>query len=248
MKAMLRLELKKNVQDKGLLFWMIFLPIIFTVLFIAVFTSGVDGATKREITISIVPGYTVMFVFFIIISIVTSFLKDSDSGMIARLASTPLRTRSYLLGKWIPYMIIVLIQIIVLLSFGKIVYQIPFEQPILIASLSIMLSFSTTGIGLLIALIVKTENMGIALTQIIALGGAFIGGLWVPLDMMPNFLQSIAKFFPQYWGHLGFREAMNGTLMIEDFLMACLILFIFGSVAFIISLLYYPKFLQRAKG
>src|SRR5690625_2217311 len=151
--AMLLLELKRNLQDKGLLFWMILLPIIFTVLFIEVFTSGVnDTAAKQNITTSIVPGYTVMFVFFIIISMVSSFLKDRDLGMVARLASTPLTTKSYLIGKWIPFMIIVWIQIVILLTFGKIMYHVPLEQPLFIFILSVILSFTTTGIGLLIAL------------------------------------------------------------------------------------------------
>src|SRR5690625_7806775 len=90
---MLRLELKKHLQDRGLLFWMILLPIIFTVLFISVFTSGVDESTKQDVIVSIVPGYAVMFVFFIIISMVTSFIKDRDLGMVARLASTPLKVK-----------------------------------------------------------------------------------------------------------------------------------------------------------
>jgi|SRR5690625_756215 len=245
---MLRLELKKHLQDRGLLFWMILLPIIFTVLFISVFTSGVDESTKQDVIVSIVPGYAVMFVFFIIISMVTSFIKDRDLGMVARLASTPLKVKSYLLGKWMPFLIIVFIQVIVLLIFGKIVYHVPFGQPLYIVSLSFILSFMVTGLGLLVALIVKTENMGIAITQLIALGGAFIGGLWVPLEMMPKFLQTIAKFLPQYWGHLGFREAMSGTLTLDGFIKISVILLAFALGSFIVALLYYPKFLQKAKG
>lgn len=248
MLAMLLLELKKNLQDKGLLFWMILLPIIFTVLFISVFTSGVDEAMKETIITSIVPGYVVMFVFFIIISMVSSFQKDRDLGMVARLASTPLSIQSYLLGKWIPYMLIVWIQIIILFVFGKIVYHIPLEQPLYIFMLSIILAFTSTGIGLFIALIVQTENMGIAITQLIALGGAFLGGLWVPLDMLPSLFQGIAKILPQYWGHIGFQEAMNGTLIIKRFLQIATILFAFGFVAFILSIVRYPKFLKKAMG
>ncbi len=64
MGAVFILEMKKNLQDRGLLFWMVVLPIIFTVLFITVFTSGAEKIAKQEIITSIIPGYTVMFVFF----------------------------------------------------------------------------------------------------------------------------------------------------------------------------------------
>src|SRR5690625_5020182 len=129
MGAMFVLEMRKSLQDRGLLFWMIILPVIFTVLFIAIFTSGVNGTDKQQIITSIVPGYVVMFVFFIMISMVTSFLKDQDIGMTARIASSPLSPNIYLLGKWIPYMLIVWVQIFILFLFGKLVYQIPLEQP-----------------------------------------------------------------------------------------------------------------------
>src|SRR5690625_2892346 len=164
MTAMFKFEMKKNLQDRGLLFWMIILPIAFIVLAVSVFASGEDGTMKQQMILSIVPGYVVMFVFFIMISMVTSFLKDRDIGITARIASTPLSPKFYLLGKWIPYMLIVWIQIFILFLFGKVVYQIPLEQPIFLFILSIILSFTTSGLGLAMALFVKTENMGIALT------------------------------------------------------------------------------------
>lgn len=122
-----------------------------------------------------------MFVFFIIILMVERVLKDQNHGMTARIASTPLSPYLYLLGKWIPSMFIVLMQIFVLLLFGKLVYNIPLEQPFYLLLLAVFLTLTVTGIGLALALMVKTNNMGIALTQIIALGG-----LWMPLETLPN--------------------------------------------------------------
>jgi len=248
MGAMFILEMKKNLQDRGLLFWMLILPIIFTVLFIAVFTSGVDASARQQITTSIVPGYVVMFVFFIMITMVATFIRDRDLGMTARIASTPLSPYLYLIGKWLPYIFIVLIQIMILFLFGKLAYNIPLEQPILLLILSITLSYTCTGIGLALALLVKTNNMGIAVTQIIALGGALLSGLWIPIDMMPDFLQTIAHLLPQYWAHQAFQNAMNGTLVYSEFFREVLILFGFGLVGFIIALLRYPQFLKRARG
>src|SRR5690625_3595380 len=140
------MELRKNVQDRGLIFWTLILPIIFTVLFISVFTSGMDEPVQKEVITSIVPGYVVMFVFFIMISIVSTFIKDRDHGIVARLASTPLSPSLYLFGKWIPYMYVVLIQMFILFLFGKLVYNIPLGQPLLLVALSIALTFTVTGL------------------------------------------------------------------------------------------------------
>lgn len=247
MNAVIHMEMRKNLQDKGLLFWMLILPIIFTVLFISMFTTGMEATVQQEMTTSIVPGYIVMFVFFIMITMVSTFIKDRDQGMTARLATTPLSPFMYLLGKWIPYMYIVFIQIFVLFTFGKIVYNIPLGQPILLAVLAIFLTFTVTGFGLALALFSKTENMGIAVTQVIALGGAMLGGLWIPFDMMPSFLQTIGKFLPQYWAHQALQEAMAGTLFNSDFFLTTLILFSFGFGGFFLAFIQFPNFLKRAR-
>lgn len=96
MNAIFKVELKKHVQDKGMLFWMLILPILFTIVFIAMFTANTDDATSAQVILSIVPGYVVMFVFFIMISMVQVFIKDRDKGMTSRLASTPLSSYYYL--------------------------------------------------------------------------------------------------------------------------------------------------------
>lgn len=248
MGAIIRLEIKKNLQDRGLFFWVFILPIIFTVLFIAVLTSGAKVTESEQIIISIVPGYTVMFVFFIMITMTEKFIKDRDIGMVARIASTPLSPYLYLMGKWVPYMYIVLIQIVVLFLFGKLVYNIPLEQPVHLLISSVLLTFTVTGIGLALAILVKTNNMGIALTQVIALGGALLGGLWFPVEMMPDILKTVSYFLPQYWAHHAFQEAMAGTLKNADLFRTSFILIGFGLAGFIIALLRYPAFLKRAKG
>lgn len=247
MQAVMQFEIRKNAQDRGLLFWMLILPIVFTVLFISVFTSGMDKEVQQQVTTSIVPGYIVMFVFFIMITMVNSFIKDRDHGMTARIASTPLSPLYYLIGKWVPYVFIVCMQMIVLFIFGKIVYDIPLEQPIVIIVLTLFLALAVTGIGLALALFSQTDNMGIAVTQVIALGGAMLGGLWIPFDQLPQLLQSISRFTPQYWAHQAFQEAMDGTLTLTVFSQTIGVLAIVGVIGFIAALLQFPRFLRRAK-
>jgi ABC-2 type transport system permease protein len=248
MNAIIKVELKKHVQDKGLLFWMLILPILFTIIFIAIFTANTDATTRQEVILSIIPGYVVMFVFFIMISMVQIFIKDRDKGMTTRLASTPLTSYYYLLGKWLPFMCIVLIQIVVLFLFGRLVYDVPLGEPITLLVLSLFITFTVTAIGLAMSLTVNTENMGIAITQIIALGGAMLGGLWVPMEMMPEFMQTIGRFLPQYWAHQSFQDAMAGTTEVSELMQTLAILFAIGLVAFIIAMIRYPSFLKKSVG
>src|SRR5699024_4358852 len=83
---------------------------------------------------------------------------------------------------------------------------------------------TVTSIGVLLSLLIQSSNAGIAVTQIIALGGAVLGGLWMPIEMLPDVIQNIGKFTPQYWTHQAFQEAMAGTLAFSQFLKVCGIL------------------------
>ncbi len=89
--------------------------------------------------------------------------------------------------------------------------------------------------------------MGIAITQIIALVGALIGGSWIPFDMMPDFFQQIGIITPQYWAHDGFKHAMTGTLTPVSLLRSVSVLLGYGILGLIVSLISYPTFLHRAK-
>jgi ABC-2 type transport system permease protein len=244
--AISRIELKKNIQDKGLWFWTFILPVVFMIVFVSIF-SGSDEMSYKEVVTQIIPGYTIMFAFYIMISIVIAFVKDRDKGMVARIASTPLSTKDYFIGKWIPFMLIVLIQIAVLFSFGVLVYDLPLGDPAAIILLSIMLAFIVTSWGMALAVLVNTENMGIAVTQVIALGGAMLGGLWLPVELMPDFMQIISKALPQYWAIEGYKEVIlqHGTSI--DILFNLLVLFIAGLAGALVSFAAYPRFLRSSR-
>src|SRR5699024_6450534 len=151
MTAIFKMGIIKSSKNKELYFWTFILPIIFIVLFISIFTSGTMADNKEEVINKIVPGYTVMFVFFIMISMCYSFLEDGDKGMVARLASTPLSPYAYLMGKWGVYIAIVLIQISGLMLLGNIVYKVPLSHSIYLLTTAIILSLPFTYSVLLLA-------------------------------------------------------------------------------------------------
>ncbi|BCB03676.1 ABC transporter permease [Bacillus sp. KH172YL63] len=244
--AIAKTELKKNLQDKGLWFWTFILPIVFIIAFVSIY-SGDETTSHKDVVTQIIPGYTIMFTFYIMISMVIGFVKDRDRGMVARIASTPLPLADYFIGKWIPFLLIVLIQITVLFGFGVIVYDLPLGDPLSLMILSLSLAFIVTGWGMALSVLVKTENMGIAMTQIIALGGAMLGGLWIPVEYMPDLIQSISKLLPQYWAIEGYKEILlrNGTT--ADIGWNILILLGAGIGGALIAYAGYPRFLRFSK-
>ncbi len=205
-----------------------------------------ESAAHVDLVSQIVPGYTVMFVFFILITMVRRFFKEKESGMVARLRSTPMNPLTYLVGMWIPSLISVLIQCAVLLSFGHFAYHVKLGNPFTIIVLVVCLAICGTGIGLALSLLVRGENQGIGVTQILTLGGAALSGLWVPFDMLPKFAQTIGRFTPQYWADQGMVNAMVHSATLGGVWKSLVVLLAFGVAGLIVASLRFKAFLQSS--
>ncbi|MCD9021416.1 ABC transporter permease [Cohnella silvisoli] len=206
-----------------------------------------NGSGYNVIT-QVVPGYTVMFVFFVIISMLKRFLGDKESGMTARLRSTRMSPMSYLLGMWLSYLVITLIQCTVLLTFGHLVYDLQLGDLFAICVLVFMLAVCGTGIGLAISMLVRSDNQGMAFTQLLTMGGAVLGGLWFPVDLMPKTIQTISHFTPQYWAQKAFQDIMLRGVHISGIVNSLLVLAIIAALGLIVALVRYKRFLRTALG
>ncbi|MFD0714409.1 ABC transporter permease [Paenibacillus sp. GCM10027626] len=205
-----------------------------------------ESAVKVDMIAQVVPGYTVMFVFFIMITMVTRFIKEKESGSTARLRSTSMHPLHYLIGMWIPHIIVVLVQSAVLLTFGHFVYGLHLGDLSAILVLVVSLALCGTSFGLALSLLVNSENQGVAFTQIIAMGGAVLGGLWFPIELMPDIVQQIGRFLPQFWAQKGLQDVMIRGANIGGVWPSIVILLAFASAGLLVAWLRFKRFMQTA--
>ncbi|RXZ79893.1 ABC transporter permease [Paenibacillaceae bacterium] len=205
-----------------------------------------ENAQTADPSAQITPGYTVMFVFFIMITMISNFMRERNSGMLSRLQGTPMKAYHYLIGMWIPNIIVVVIQSTVLLTFGKLVYGLEIGNVFAIGSLVIALAICATGMGLMLSMLVSSENMGIALVQVIAMGGAIVGGLWFPYEFLPKVIQTIGQFTPQYWALRGMQDVIVRGATIGGVWMHLAILLGFGLICLLIASLRFRNFAGKA--
>jgi len=209
-------------------------------------TASKESAVKVDMIAQVVPGYTVMFVFFIMIMMVTRFIKDKESGSTARLRSTSMHPLHYLFGMWLPHFIVVFVQSCVLLGFGHFVYGLHLGDLSAILVLIICLALCGTSFGLALSLHVNSENQGVAFTQVIAMGGAVLSGLWFPIEMMPDIIQKIAHFLPQYWAQRGLQDVLIRGAHISDVWLSILILLAFASAGLALAWMRFKRFMLTA--
>jgi len=232
-------------KDKSTFFWLFALPILFIVIFASIFSNT---ATDRGTAIAqIVPGYTVMFVFFIMISMVQCFLRDRESGMLARLKGTMLPPMHFLIGMWLPHVFVLLIQSFILLGFGYFVYGLSLGNALSVALIILALAICATGLGLILSMIASSLNAAIAVVQVIAMGGAVLGGLWFPFETLPESVQMIGRFTPQYWALKALQAAMidNASFTANVVWQALLLLGVIGAISVIAAIGLFRRFSSK---
>lgn len=161
-----------------------------------------------------VPGIMGM-IFILICAIMTSvsIVREKETGTMDLLLVSPVKSRTIILGKLVPYFILSCVILAVMLLTAYTLLGLPFSagavNVIVISLLYIILSLS---IGLLVSTIVKSQ-----LTALIVSAVAFmlpvimLSGMIFPIANMPAALQWISCVIPARW----YIEAMR-KLMIQQ--------------------------------
>jgi ABC-2 type transport system permease protein len=188
-----------------------------------------DGAQRETVSLMTI-GFTLMFMMFGISGAASAILDERKAGTWQRLLVTP-ATRSQILGGYLlSYFLMGWIQLIVLMAvmalffnavWGNLLYFIPF------ASLIIIL---ISGFGLMMAGLVRTSQQAGALNTVLIVSTCMLGGVYWPLEIVPEFMQQLAKAVPQSWMMLGLREIIGGSLHTASLIKSALILLGFSAV------------------
>lgn len=158
----------------------------------------------------LVPSYTVMFVFFLVNIMARSFLTERELGTLRRLRIAPISGTAILLGKTLPFLLISLIQTGVLFGAGRLLFGMSWgSHPVMLLPIIFTTSAAATGLGLLIATLVKSDSQvsAYATTAVIVLAG--ISGCFMPRDWLPELMQQISLGTPHAWALIAYDELLN---------------------------------------
>ncbi|CAN5343924.1 hypothetical protein BH11PLA2_BH11PLA2_36540 [soil metagenome] len=161
--------------------------------------SGVikRGAVRYQI---LVPGYTVTFAFFLVLTVGWLFVAERRHGTLVRLRAAPLYRFQILLGKLLPCLFISLVQGTFLLIAGKLVFGMSWgPQPLLLIPVVICTSFAAVGLSMLVAAVSKTETQVAVYGTLLVLVLAGISGSLMPRDLMPEEMREISRVTPHAW-------------------------------------------------
>lgn len=183
-----------------------------------------------------VPAYTIFGVFFIVLTLASSFLKEKQDGTFQRILAAPLSKATLLIGKLLPYYIVNLIQTALMFCIGALVFGIRLGSFPALVIVSLALATSANGLGLFVAALGRTEAQVNGLSVLLAVTLSALGGLMVPTFVMPDWMKTLSLFTPHAWALAGYHDVIIRGLGVNDILYEASVLLGFASFFFLIAL------------
>lgn len=183
-----------------------------------------------------IPGYTVMFVFFIITTLTSSIHAERLLGTFRRLLSAPVSRAELLGGKMLVSMIIGLAQVFILFAVGALLFRLNLgNDPLAFFLLTVVLVATATTLGLAVST-TRVRGGSAAVPLIIS---ALLGGCMFPLDMMPTFLRSLSVLVPHRWALTGYQNLLVRGVGLQEVFPQIAVLTVFAAIFFLIALLRF---------
>lgn len=168
-----------------------------------------------------VPAWTMFGMFFIVISLAGSIIKEREDGSYLRIRTIPVSYLVVLTGKIVAYLSVCLIQCALMLMVG--VWMLPMmglpelifgNSFLAVLVVAICAGLAATGYGVLVGTVFNTHQQSSTFGSVSVVIMAALGGIWVPVFVMPEAIQYMAEFSPLYWGLNAFQLIFlgNGTL------------------------------------
>jgi ABC-type multidrug transport system permease subunit len=158
----------------------------------------------------IVPAYVVMFAFFLVNIMARSFISERQNGTLLRLRAAPIGVGQLLFGKTVPFFLISVAQGLLLFVFGRVLFGMDWGQaPWMLVPVVLCTSVAATGLGLAIAVLVRTDAQVSAYANLVVIGLAGISGCFMPRIWLPEAMRQISLAVPHSWALIAYDQVLN---------------------------------------
>jgi ABC-2 type transport system permease protein len=192
-----------------------------------------------------VPAWTVFAMFFIIIPLTGSMIKEREEGSLFRLLTMPVSYMELLMSKVAMYFIVCMIQCVLMILAGM--YILPlFHIPTLVLGheigalvlVTILTALAALGYGLLVGTVATSHQQAAAFGAVSIIILAALGGLWVPTYLMPEFMTHVSVFSPLNWSITAYYSIFLREGGITSIFPQSVKLFLFFLVTVLVTFIY----------
>jgi ABC-2 type transport system permease protein len=179
----------------------------------------------------LVPSNTVMFAFFLVLTVGWLFVAERKNGTLVRLRAAPLTRGEILIGKLIPCLVVSLLQSFFLLAAGRLLLNMSWgPRPELLIPLVACTSFAAVGLSILVASVARTETQVAVYGTLIVLVLGGISGSLLPRELMPEQMKTVSLVTPHAWALDAYAQLLASPAPdVSAVYLSCAVLLGFGA-------------------
>lgn len=206
-RALVRHELKSLLDDPGSLVFLLVMPLIMMGLMKPLFglslqAEGYPGANGAE---QAVPGMAAMFATFTGSFAGFTFFREHGWRTWDRLRASRATTVDIMVGKLTPTLVVAIVQLASLFVLGVVLYDLVIAGSVLgLGLVALAFAASMLSFGMAVTALSRTSLQLNTFVNLFGIVFAGVGGALVPVAVLPDWVQSAARFVPTYWAMEGF--------------------------------------------
>ena len=193
------------------------------------------------------PGLMIMIVMMTVMTgIPEAISKEKEMGTFDGMLSAPISQVSIIIGKTMALCTRGFIQCVMILALAMLLFGVTIQGSLLLAFLMLLLGiFSFIGVGILAISMSGDQASGTMIVNLLMFPMIFLGGVFYPIQQMPEFMQTIAKFIPITYAADAMRKIILLNAGIGDILFQIVILIAFGVVTMAIAVPLFRRSMTR---
>jgi len=196
-----RYDQRQFWREPASVFFTVAMPLIFLVLFVAIF-----GNDRTEVGDHLINSSTYYVPAILALSLInatfvnlTIWLTISrERGQLKRVRATPAPAWVIIAGRSLTAVAVAAVMVVIVCLFGALLYGVELPTTTLPGVLLAIVVgvFSLAALGFAAAALVPSENAAPPMANVIVLPLEFISGIFVPSEQIPDWMDSIAAVFP----------------------------------------------------
>lgn len=171
---------------------------------------GAEGERQISVTGSILAGMMVFFMFFGAANVARTILTEERDGTLARLFTTPTRHGVVIGGKFVSVFVTVLMQAVVLLVAGRLIFGIQWGRLDAVVLLTLVGAGVAGGLALLVIAFTRTPAQAGAIGAGVYLVLALLGGNFTGTAQTGGAFGVVQRLTPNGWLLQGWDATMRG--------------------------------------
>ncbi len=205
-----KIEIIRILRNPYYVFWSLVMPIVFYVLFTRVFNGSIEDENVWQAHyLMSMTAFSVMGSAIMTLGI--RIVEERTQGWALFMRVTPLSDHAYFFAKMVGQTFIHIFSILVIFLAGALINGVTLSAlEWLMSGLWILVgSFPFLALGTLVGTMKRVDTAS-GISNMVYMVLAFAGGMWMPLEIMPDFVQMIGKWLPSYHFGNGAWEIVRG--------------------------------------